>query len=237
MHLPGPVHEGQPDDRLTDEAPVATGAVDVGGENPADALRIVRRQRREGQIVIGQDPHDVTYARPAPHRDQPTLHVGRHEAGEVIQRHQDPVRHDTLVERMTAAEDPQAARALHQGDDLGLARRALVLAWRVAVTTDPVTEDASPHAALQPEEPLARRQIADDIERRGTDDLDIACEPHTERRPGRSISDDLGSLAWRGSASPSAVEGKFLGGWRRSGACIARPTREGCRVATRPRRT
>ena len=35
----------------------------------------------------------------------------------------------------------------------------------------------------------------------------------------------------------SAPEGKFLGGWRRSGACIARPTREGCRVATRPRRT
>ncbi len=30
---------------------------------------------------------------------------------------------------------------------------------------------------------------------------------------------------------------KFLCGWRRSGACIARPTREGYRVVCRPRRT
>ena len=33
------------------------------------------------------------------------------------------------------------------------------------------------------------------------------------------------------------VSAKFLDVWRRSGACIARPTREGCRVASRPRRT
>jgi len=35
----------------------------------------------------------------------------------------------------------------------------------------------------------------------------------------------------------SALEGKFLGAWRRSGAYIARPTREGYRVVSRPRRT
>ena len=35
----------------------------------------------------------------------------------------------------------------------------------------------------------------------------------------------------------SVVEPKFLCGWRRSGACIARPTREGYRVVCRPRRT
>src|SRR5215216_3052190 len=36
-------------------------------------------------------------------------------------------------------------------------------------------------------------------------------------------------------AAASALEGKFLGAWRRSGACIAR--REGYRVVSRARRT
>jgi hypothetical protein len=35
--------------------------------------------------------------------------------------------------------------------------------------------------------------------------------------------------AIRGGCDPSALEGEFLGAWRRSGACIARPTREGYR--------
>ena len=35
----------------------------------------------------------------------------------------------------------------------------------------------------------------------------------------------------------SVVSPKFLCVWRRSGACIARPTREGYRVVCRPRRT
>src|SRR4249919_1640702 len=35
----------------------------------------------------------------------------------------------------------------------------------------------------------------------------------------------------------SVVSPEFLCGWRRSGACIARPTREGYRVVCRPRRT
>jgi hypothetical protein len=40
-----------------------------------------------------------------------------------------------------------------------------------------------------------------------------------------------------GPPRPSVVEPKFLCGWRRAGACIARPTREGYRVVCRPRRT
>jgi hypothetical protein len=41
----------------------------------------------------------------------------------------------------------------------------------------------------------------------------------------------------RHAVDASVVEPKFLCGWRRSGACIARPTREGYRVVCRPRRT
>ena len=178
VHLPGSVHQGQPDDRLTDESPVAPGPVDVGGENSADALRVVRRQRREGQIMIGEDLHDVAYAGPALHGDLPAVGVGRHEAGKLIQRDQDPVRHDTFVERVTAAEDPEAARALHQCDDFRLTGRAPVLGRGVPVAANPVPEDTPMHAALQPEEPLARGQIADDVESRGTDDLAVAGESH-----------------------------------------------------------
>src|SRR6476646_9274189 len=40
-----------------------------------------------------------------------------------------------------------------------------------------------------------------------------------------------------GHCQASVVESEFLCAWRRSGACIARPTREGYRVVCRPRRT
>ena len=43
--------------------------------------------------------------------------------------------------------------------------------------------------------------------------------------------------AWIIAVATSVVEPKFLCGWRRPGACIARPTREGYRVVCRPRRT
>jgi hypothetical protein len=33
-------------------------------------------------------------------------------------------------------------------------------------------------------------------------------------------------VLWYQLLAASALEGKFLGAWRRSGACIARPTRE-----------
>ena len=68
--------------------------------------------------------------------------------------------------------------------------------------------------------------------------------PHPAWRPGdwptpsrrtdqlRAFPGDGGRLL-----SASVVEPTFLGGWRRSGACIARPTREGYRVVSRPRRT
>ena len=45
------------------------------------------------------------------------------------------------------------------------------------------------------------------------------------------------TLSIRCGSQTSVVSPKFLCGWRRSGACIARPTREGYRVVCRPRRT
>jgi hypothetical protein len=51
----------------------------------------------------------------------------------------------------------------------------------------------------------------------------------------RSVQSNTARLRER--LKSSVVEPRFLCGWRRSGAWIARPTREGYRVVCRPRRT
>jgi integrase len=55
-----------------------------------------------------------------------------------------------------------------------------------------------------------------------------------------TVADQLDTAFVKSNADQmrtSALEGKFLDAWRRSGACIARPTREEYRVVCRPRRT
>jgi hypothetical protein len=181
MHVTLAVDDFQAYDHFAHPSPVFSGAVHVGGQYAADALRVVRGKGFECPTAIQEELDHIAHTGS---RANGQLHLFRvlaagDNAGVVIERDQGVVRLDTRVKRVSRTEKPDARRTCYEIYDPLLGRRQIVLLRLIAKPVRPVVEETARNAALEPKILAEGQAIKDDVESGGPPSIKVASWLHS----------------------------------------------------------